>query len=97
LPAKDWRSANCATQPTGTIRRVQGSVLGPLPYILYTTELDQITASHGLHIHVYVDDCQIYLSTAMEDAPLVVDKFTTCVADVITVNVILLSAITPVL
>jgi hypothetical protein len=40
----------------------QGSVLGPLFYLLYTKEMEKIVESYGLKAHVYADDCQIYFS-----------------------------------
>ena len=60
----------------------QGSVLGPLLYVLCTAKLEQVVVRHGLRLHMYADDCQVYLSTSVDDAPLAVDRFTACVVDV---------------
>ena len=56
----------------------QGSVLGPLLYVLYTAELELIVERHGLRLHMYTDDCQVYLNTSVEDVPLAVNKFAAC-------------------
>jgi len=57
-------------------------VLGPLLYVLYITELCHIIAHHGLQLHQYADDCQVYLSTSTEDMVQAVDMFSVCLADV---------------
>jgi len=38
----------------------QGSVLGSILFILYTTDLASIVAEHGLSLRQYADDSQIY-------------------------------------
>jgi len=35
----------------------QALVLGPLLYVLYTAELEQIVARHDQRLHMYADDC----------------------------------------
>ena len=57
-------------------------MLGPLLYVLYTAELCNIVARHGLQLHQYADDCQVYISTSLEGVPHALNKFNACLADV---------------
>ena len=61
----------------------QGSVLGPILFSLYVSDIAGIVAAHGLSRHQYADDTQIYGHCRPEGVPDLVCRVSTCFREIV--------------
>ncbi len=62
----------------------QGSVLGPLFFTIYSSPIADIVRTHGLDVHKYADDTQLYLSfnvNTPNDEMLARQRIEACISD----------------
>ena len=63
----------------------QGSLLGPLLFILYMKDIIKIADAYGLSIHIYADDTQLYIgfeSLTKEEPTEVITKIENCLEEI---------------
>ena len=61
----------------------QGSLLGPILFILYTKDLTRIAAKYGIAIHIYADDTQLYIGfESPADESEIQQLIEKCLADI---------------
>lgn len=60
----------------------QGSVLGPILFIIYTSPLGDILRRHGVLYHLYADDSQLYISFDLAGVQDALEKMEKCIAEI---------------
>jgi hypothetical protein len=77
------RCGSSSSQPTTLECGVpQGSVLGPILFVLYTADLQAIIQQHRLVPHLYADDTQVYASCPPGNVQHLSRQLAECVSDV---------------
>jgi hypothetical protein len=60
----------------------QGSVLGPVLFVLYTSPLANVIDKHSVLHHSYADDSQLQKSAAPSEVPQLLEAMQDCIVDV---------------
>jgi len=60
----------------------QGSVLGLRLFILYTADLEDHVAEHGVSFHAFADDTHLYVHCRRDDVMSAVRRLENCIDDV---------------
>ena len=60
----------------------QGSVAGPLEFIMFSAPLQELISAHGVSSVAYADDTQLYVTFDPADRASAVSKIEACIRDV---------------
>jgi len=59
----------------------QGSGLGPLKFVAYTSDIPNIFSSHNVQYHFYANDTEVYNHCTISEVTVLVPRLTSCFSD----------------
>jgi hypothetical protein len=74
--------ARSPSSSVGPIQLLQGSVLGPVFFIMYAADLQELIEQHQLTPYGYADDTRVYGSCRPADAGGLAQKMSICIDEV---------------
>ena len=73
---------SCSPETVLEVGVPQGSILGPLLFILYTKDLEDIASRYNCKIHLYADDTQLYFTFESGDEANLEITLARCMTDI---------------
>ena len=74
---------NSSSSPSQLMYGVpQGSVLGPILFVLHTTPLSDIIANHSVNHQLFADDTQLQKSAPLSEVTNLTKEFNACTGDI---------------
>ena len=78
-----WLTSSVTGRTQAVISGVpQGSVLGPLLFVLFAGDVMAIALHHGVRIHAFADDLQTYVSCKTVNQNVAICQIQACITDI---------------